>query len=93
VTTYGHGMYATPSSDGWQHGLREVNGYVAEVTVYGDGLAHGWNDYSITITDYLTGERWWIDGCAKYPTIREHGLSALRGGRRDGLSTYGYRRI
>lgn len=90
MTTYGHGMYRTPSVDGWQHGMREMNGYVAEICTYGDGLAMCWNDYSITITDYVTGEQWWATGKAKYPAMRERGITAMRHGRRDGLQAYGF---
>lgn len=85
-------MYATPSVDGWQYGMRDVNGYSAEIFVYGDGPARGWVDYSVLVTDYLTGERWYSDGKAKYPDIRSRALEAMRR-RNGGPRSYGYRRF
>ena len=82
---YGHGMWATPSVDGWQWGIRELNGYRAEVVIHGDGLARAWNDYSLYILDYLTGETVVMDGKAKYPDIRARGIEAMRNGRRNGV--------
>lgn len=90
--TYGHGMYLTPSIDGWQHGYRDINGYRAELCVYGDGWIHGYNDYSLTVWDYVKGERWVLDGRARYADMRADSLKVLRDGRRAGLAAMGMKR-
>lgn len=86
MATYGHGMFATPSIDGWQYGIRDMNGYRAEIVIYGDGWARGYNHYETYILDYLTGVTRMADsGCLRYPDIRRRALDIMRHGRRNGV--------
>jgi hypothetical protein len=74
----GNGQIAV---NGWQLGYREMNGYLCEIAVYGDPI--GYIHHSINLVDFVTGEFWVADGCAKWNDILAKAEKIMRGNRAD----------